>query len=822
MADQSAPPLSAFESRSRASVDGTQSTMEPALHFQAPQDPSSTASSVTLSPPSPSVSFNGRLGHGGNTSELPANDDQSRILQLKREITAAGAELPQRSTDGLFKAVCSPDILFLVDTTSSMWEHIRAAKNQIRSIVKDIGEAFLDEAEVRMAVVGYRDHADVPNIQFLDFTPSADQVRSFLDELTASGGADEPEDVLGGIQKALNATWKHQTRCIIHIADAPPHGRTLHDFSEGRDHYYKTASEPHGLTHQPLIKQMIRLKINYVLLRINHSTDRMAFAFYEQYATASAGCTLLRTNKYYTEASKMSADLHRNPKRRSSSRRSAIAGLLFEEQQLGIKYSELRHIIVKSVTTSASRTAVRLLASPSSTQKAGREKVLDTNLISIDEDEEEAKEETGGMQLETAPPRWNKSHWLNETLVVEGFCPDVSAHEANTLDDMMAHDDNIRMNVVELTVHKRSRPFAHGALRIASYARTAASTDRFVVKSFRQEGKPFTSLAEDMRCQALCKAFALEFNALVGEQHSLDFIVTTCLKGQSKGVPHGECMSLEPMIEGAYTKYSSNCGYVNKDIPGDRFNEAAQAFSHFTFERSRGYFMVCDLQGVGGVLTDPAVHTLDPERFKLGETNLNSEGFKFFFATHTCNSLCSKLGLQSNSRSLTSGSSQLREAWPSVNATVCCSNKLCGRILHLASAKKAPAFPGHHWCEACWPQLRTSRARQTCAAPGAHHGFELCPFFHQSQGRRNPRTCPKHGGTASQAPAADVPSDEPLASEAPAVTGPSCELHTDDVNTDETPSDASVVVGKSLWARLRSARYLTCGIRMPMRKHSQV
>jgi hypothetical protein len=35
---------------------------------------------------------------------------------------------------------------------------------------------------------------------------------------------------------------------------------------------------------------------------------------------------------------------------------------------------------------------------------------------------------------------------------------------------------------------------------------------------------------------------------------------------------------------------------------------------------------VCDLRGEGHVLTDPAIHILDPERFKLADTNLGKEG----------------------------------------------------------------------------------------------------------------------------------------------------------------------------------------------------
>jgi len=76
--------------------------------------------------------------------------------------------------------------------------------------------------------------------------------------------------------------------------------------------------------------------------------------------------------------------------------------------------------------------------------------------------------------------------------------------------------------------------------------------------------------------------------------------------------------------------------------------------------------------------------------------------------------------------------------------TVCCSNKLCGRIVRLAKAKKSNKFPGYHWCNACWPQLRSSMAKWICVAPGPHHQFKVSKFFYESQGRITPRKCPEH------------------------------------------------------------------------------
>ena len=671
---------------------------------------------------------------GAASAGLSATEAKLRVLQLKRDVIAAGAESPRRSTAGLFKSVCSTDLLFLIDTTGSMESHINAAKEQVKSIVRDIEAAFFNEAEVRMAVVGYKDHLDNPNIQFLDFTPSADEVRSFIDKLAATGGGDIPEDVLGGLRQALNASWKQKTRCIIHIADAPPHGRALQNSPTIFDSYPNPGSEPHHLTHRPLLQQLIGLNINYALLRINDSTDRMAFTFFQAYNAASADCKLLKSNTYYDQASGISAPF-RSGFRGRTSKCSSRAGPVFEELELGTTFSALRHLVVKMVTTSASRTAVH--ESPGRTTKAGIDK-KPLNLASI----KEGEDGSNGARLETIPPQWDTPGWLNETLMVEGFSPDVAVHGAHTLDNMMADDDNITMSTTQLTIHKRSKPFAQGAMRVASYARTAASTSRFVVKSFKKGGKRLAHLADDMRCQAMCKAFALEFNALSGEE--IDFVVTTCLKGKPGMASGDEYMSLEPFIEGDYVKYNSNSGYVNEDNADDRFSQAAQAFSHFTFERSRGRFLVSDLQGVSHVLTDPAIHTLNPEWFKLADTNLGREGFKFFFATHVCNDICGKLELKSNASMIMSGSYEFRESWPSMDNTVCCSNKLCGRIVRLVSAKNSDRFPGHHWCESCWPQLRSSMVRWICVAPGPDHGFEVSKFFHESQGRSTPRTCPDH------------------------------------------------------------------------------
>jgi hypothetical protein len=205
-----------------------------------------------------------------------------------------------------------------------------------------------------------------------------------------------------------------------------------------------------------------------------------------------------------------------------------------------------------------------------------------------------------------------------------------------------------------------------------------------------------------------------------------------------------ECLSLEPFIEGNYVKYNGNNGYINTEMAGDATCQAAQAFSHFTFERSCGHFLVCDIQGVGKTMTDPAIHTKDEERFPLADTNIGEDGFKFFFSTHECNDVCRKLELKSSRAMFLSGSFQFRERWPAIETTVCCSNKLCGRILRVAGAHKSSDFPGCHWCDTCWPQLGSTTSKWNCVAPGPHHEFDVSRFYYESQGRIPPRRCPDH------------------------------------------------------------------------------
>jgi hypothetical protein len=401
-------------------------------------------------------------------------------LQLQSEVDKANAKQPPRDMKRLFKKACSTDLLFLIDTTSSMTPYLDSAKNQVKSIVLEIKRIFFGESDVRVAVVSYKDHQSPTNIEFLDFTTSADRVFLFLDGLEAREGGDMPEDVLGGINRALQASWNQQTRCIIHIADAPSHGRELHDLDASMDDYYMPGSEPHGLAYRSLLSRLIQLKINYALLRITAYTDRMALCFAQVYGQRNA--KLYALNTYYTKLGLGGRD-----RPGKGNNRVVAIEPQFEEFQLGIEYSNLQHLVVKTVTNSVSRTAGRLsMTLSASTTIAG---------VGFSRDLDEIREEdsvgshhsyTGlrDISLEKVQPQWTNTSWFDETFEMQGFCPAIVIHDSETLTRMMSADENIRLDVVELAVQARSKPFAHGAVRKAFYARTGTSDSQFVLKSF--------------------------------------------------------------------------------------------------------------------------------------------------------------------------------------------------------------------------------------------------------------------------------------------------------------------------------------------------
>uniref|UniRef100_A0A4W3K424 non-specific serine/threonine protein kinase n=1 Tax=Callorhinchus milii TaxID=7868 RepID=A0A4W3K424_CALMI len=104
--------------------------------------------------------------------------------------------------------------------------------------------------------------------------------------------------------------------------------------------------------------------------------------------------------------------------------------------------------------------------------------------------------------------------------------------------------------------------------------------------------------------------------------------------------------AIEECMTGEFRKFNHNSG--DEIRPKNMLEETMLAFSHWTYEYTRGELLVLDLQGVGENLTDPSVIKAEEKRsyeMVFGPANLGEDAVKNFRAKHRCNSCCARLKL---------------------------------------------------------------------------------------------------------------------------------------------------------------------------------
>lgn len=133
------------------------------------------------------------------------------------------------------------DLIFLIDTTGSMWDDIAAVKSSASEIVEALD---LQTSDIRVAVADYRDYPQIPygypgldydyNLD-LEFSNDEDSVISSINSLSLGNGWDWEESVFTALIKAMkdsnkdlnnedNHGWRiGVNKAIILMGDAPPH-----------------------------------------------------------------------------------------------------------------------------------------------------------------------------------------------------------------------------------------------------------------------------------------------------------------------------------------------------------------------------------------------------------------------------------------------------------------------------------------------------------------------------------------------------------------------------------------------------------------------
>ena len=118
------------------------------------------------------------------------------------------------------------EVVFVLDTTSSMSGLIQAAKEKIWSIASTMASAQ-QNPDIRMGLVAFRDRGDAYITRTYDLSQDLDSMYASLMDFRAQGGGDGPESVNQALYDAVHdMSWSDDSsvyKTIFLVGDAPPH-----------------------------------------------------------------------------------------------------------------------------------------------------------------------------------------------------------------------------------------------------------------------------------------------------------------------------------------------------------------------------------------------------------------------------------------------------------------------------------------------------------------------------------------------------------------------------------------------------------------------
>jgi hypothetical protein len=104
------------------------------------------------------------------------------------------------------------------------------------------------------------------------------------------------EDVLGGLKKVLDLDWRadSHSRLLIHVLDAPPHGKQFRDSGPQHDRYYfDDRPDPAGVKPNDyrdiLTELIVKKRVDYFFFALNRTTRGTEALFAEHIQTIKNG-----------------------------------------------------------------------------------------------------------------------------------------------------------------------------------------------------------------------------------------------------------------------------------------------------------------------------------------------------------------------------------------------------------------------------------------------------------------------------------------------------------------------------------------------------
>uniref|UniRef100_A0AC34FSS3 Alpha-type protein kinase domain-containing protein n=1 Tax=Panagrolaimus sp. ES5 TaxID=591445 RepID=A0AC34FSS3_9BILA len=232
------------------------------------------------------------------------------------------------------------------------------------------------------------------------------------------------------------------------------------------------------------------------------------------------------------------------------------------------------------------------------------------------------------------------------------------------MDVILKDEPIVRNKPILASIQIASSPFAKGAERYAFYGCDVTNSENprnIILKEYIHcvGITPSSRFESANQIQTIASFFAKNYNEVFTKQNGF-FYKIEFLKVQTLFIDkENRYLSCEKQLKEGdeFVKFTNNADYVilqstaEKKQIGSSFISALTAFSHWTYQVTRAYLMVVDLQGImikendkyTALLTDPAIHCCDKTRF--GKMNLGKAGMEHFFNRHECNEFCKSLRL---------------------------------------------------------------------------------------------------------------------------------------------------------------------------------
>lgn len=472
-------------------------------------------------------------------------------------------------------------VAFLLDATGSMT--CGAIIENVKSTISQLCSFLgsISSLDTAVGFVAYRDYNDEKRFEICDFTSNTNEFVSKLSAVKATGGGDEAEDVLGGFDQVIDKLSWGSLNETIHVV-------VFMGDAPGHGLWDKTAKidddypdgDKYGLTVEKICARMVRLNITLAFLKVNDKTNHMIGLFDRE--MTNGGMSVIQ--QQYQDV---------------LSCRKSVENLLLSASSVSC-----------TTGTVIEKTAKREIPKKNSSI-AEKAKIKGTLMT-------------------------QKSLQLSVTTTLKVV---MDLLRARTISELKLSESS----QVEMEIEVPW--FSCGGIRFAHIGHF--NDDKVVAKDFQWGDDSLVRHLDEFRSTLIAKTLAFLFCSRLGISPDRFSYIESQIFIATKTPSHPHLVkhySVERFVEGEFTKFNSNGGYVNASF------DMAQAFSHFSYHICDGKLMVLDLQGWFDnvskryLLTDPALVTENYDLLPTA-TNRGKDAMHDFLKVHKCGPLCQNLGI---------------------------------------------------------------------------------------------------------------------------------------------------------------------------------